>query len=85
MANQGDSHRKHRPQPGNMAALSRICWRALLTAEDVLMAADTPELKLRACNTIGQMSGYYTRICETLDLVARVEALEQALKHRGRP
>jgi hypothetical protein len=84
MQDQDVSHRKNRPKPGNMGALQRICWRALLAAEDVLVSTADPELKLRAATSIGQLSGYYTRVVETLDLAARMAALEEAVKKGGR-
>jgi hypothetical protein len=85
MPNQDDSHRKRRPRAGDMAALQRILWRAILISEEVLMTADTPELRLKAANTIAQSSAHYTRIVETVSLLARVEALEAAVRQGGRP
>jgi hypothetical protein len=44
------------------------------------MVADTAEQKLRAVNALGQASAHYGKICEAIDLVQRVEALEHAIK-----
>jgi hypothetical protein len=77
-------HRKRRPRRGDMHALANIVWQALLAAESVLMAAEEPELKLRAINTIGQTSAHYCKISVEIDLTKRVEALEQALQQRRR-
>jgi hypothetical protein len=85
MPNQDDSPRKRRPRAGDMAALQRILWRAILMSEEVMMVANTPEVRLKAANTIAQSSAHYTRIVETMNLLARVEALEQALKGGGQP
>ena len=68
-----------------MAALQRILWRAILISEEVLMTADTPEVRLKAANTIAQSSAHYTRIIETVGLLTRVEALEAAVRQGGRP
>jgi hypothetical protein len=67
-----------------MNSLANIVWRALLAAEDVLVAADTPELKLKAVHAIGQASTHYSRACEILDLAARLAALEEVVKKGGR-
>jgi hypothetical protein len=80
MPNQEDNHRKRRPRAGDMAALQRILWRAILISEEVLMAAQTPEVRLKAANTIAQSSAYYTRLVETVRLLERVEALEAAVR-----
>jgi hypothetical protein len=84
MPNQDDSSRKRRPRAGDMAALQRILWRAILVSEEVLMAAQTPEVRLKAANTIAQSSAHYTRVVETVCLLARVEALEAAVRQGGR-
>jgi hypothetical protein len=80
MAQPDDNHRKRRPRRGDMQTLATIVWRALLAAEDVLVEAHEPELKLKAVNAIGQASTHYTKICETLDLERRVRELEEAVK-----
>jgi hypothetical protein len=76
--------RKRRPRAGDMAALKSILWRAILSAEDVLVRAQKPDVVLKAATTIAQASGYYTRLVETSELADRVAALEEALKQHQR-
>jgi hypothetical protein len=72
--------KKRARKPGDIAAVQRLLWRALLEAEEVLNEAEEPELKLRAIHAISQASGQYSRIIEVGELEARLTALETAQK-----
>ncbi len=64
-----------RVRPGDVDALRRKIWRAILAAELLLEHAE-PDIRLRAVNAIGQTGNTYRGILELADLEARVAALE---------
>jgi hypothetical protein len=70
--------RKRRRKPGDIAALRRSLWAALLTIEDCL---DDPDIavKLKAANALAQLSGPYLRALEQSDIEQRLAALESRL------
>jgi hypothetical protein len=68
--------KKRARKPGNLAALQRLLWRALLTAEEILDGTSEEEMQLRAIHAISQASGQYLKLIETGELEARVTALE---------
>jgi hypothetical protein len=75
--------KKRTRKPGNLAALQRLLWRALLTAEGILDAAAEPDMQLRAIHAISQASGQYSKLLEIGELESRIAALEAAQKgHR---
>jgi hypothetical protein len=72
---------KPRPRkPGDLAALQRMLWRALRTAERILEEAEEPELQLRAIHAISQTGGQYLKLLETGEFEVRIAALEAAQK-----
>jgi hypothetical protein len=82
---QGRMSRKRRRKPGDLAALTRVLWRALLEAEEILLAEDSePEMRLRAANTLSQASLSYLRLIETGEYEARLRAIEEKLHLVGR-
>lgn len=58
--------------------VSRTLFRALRTAEK-LLRHDDPNTRLRACHAIAQTSSVCVRLLDSLELEARIEALEAAL------
>jgi hypothetical protein len=82
---QGRIGRKRRRKPGDLAALTRVLWQALLEAEAILLAEDSePEMRLRAANTLSQASLSYLRLIETGEYEARLRAIEEQLHLVGR-
>ncbi len=65
-----------RVRAGNLDALKRKLWRALLTSENLLGSSD-PQVRLRAVHATSQAAGVYRSIYETADLEARIAELEK--------
>ncbi len=68
-----------RVRPGDLDALRRKVWRAILAAE-LLLDHSEPEIKLRAINAIGQTGNVYRAIIADADLEAIVADLEARLE-----
>jgi hypothetical protein len=80
---QAKSRLKRPRKPGDLAAVQRKVWWALLRAEEVLDTAGVPtEQRLRAVHAISQTAATYANLLKTSDLEARIAALEQALQQR---
>jgi hypothetical protein len=75
--------RRRAYKPGDVHQLLRMVWQALVEAEAVLLAAEDPDLILRACHAISQCGGQYNKLLETSDLEARLAALEAQLRGRA--
>jgi hypothetical protein len=77
---QGRIGRKRRRKPGDLTALTRVLWQALLEAEEILLSENSePEMRLRAANTLSQASLSYLRLIETGEYEARLRAIEEKL------
>jgi hypothetical protein len=70
-------------KPGNLADLLKILWSAIRDAEQLLYAAEDPELRLRCVHALSQSAGQYAKLLEIGELEARLAALEQAMKGTG--
>jgi hypothetical protein len=70
--------RPRRGKPGDLTALKRELWYAVVTAADMLDSADA-QVKLKAVHATSQAAGVYRNLCETLDLEARIARLEAAM------
>ncbi len=70
--------RKRRRKPGDITALRRTLWAALLEIEDLLAEPD-PNMKLRAGHCLATLSGSYMKLLEQAELTTRLEALEAQL------
>ena len=80
---QSKSPLKRPRKPGDLHALQRKLWWALLRAEEVLDTEGAPtEQRLRAVHAISQTAATYANLLKTSDLEARILALEQALQQR---
>jgi hypothetical protein len=77
---QGRLTRKQMRKPGDLAALTRVLWRAILEAQEIMDRAETDELRLRAIHAIGQTAGTYTRLVEIGEYESRLQALEAAAR-----
>jgi hypothetical protein len=69
--------KKKRQRTGDLPALQRMVWIALLHAQDVLEQAEESELRLKAIHALSQCAGQYAKLLEIGELEARVQALEQ--------
>jgi hypothetical protein len=74
--------KKRARKPGDLRALQRMLWRALLEAERVFLESDNDELSLKAVHALSQASGQYAKLLEIGELEARVVALEAAQGQR---
>ena len=73
------SSQKRRPRrgkPGDLNALKRELWHAVVTAADLLDSTDT-KTKLSAVHALSQSAGSYRALCESVDLENRVAELER--------
>ena len=69
-------------KPGNLADVLKVLWTALHDAEQLMYAAEEPELRLRCIHAISQVSGQYSKLLEIGELEARLAVLEAAV-HGG--
>jgi hypothetical protein len=77
--------RKRRLKAGNLADLQQILWATVLEVERLLdTRPPSNELILRSAHALAQLAGSYTRVVDACDIVARLEALEEASQH-GKP
>jgi len=74
--------KRRRGKPGDLPALLRVVWAALLEADAVLQSTqgDNPELCLKAVHAVSQCAGQYAKLLEVGELEARIAALEAAQK-----
>ncbi len=71
--------KKFQRKPGNLPALQRKLWGAILHAEEVLEQAcqdGEPELRLKAVHALSQCAGQYAKLLEVGEIEARLAALE---------
>jgi hypothetical protein len=75
---------KVRPRKvGDIKALQRMFWQALLEAEYILMTASDVETSLKAIHAIGQTGGAYARLLESTEFEQRLAKLEAAYARRN--
>jgi hypothetical protein len=67
-------------KPGDLRALQRMLWRALLEAQEILDGAEEADMRLRAIHAISQASGQYGKLLEVGEFEARIAALEAGQK-----
>jgi hypothetical protein len=72
--------KKSRRKPGDLPALARQLWGAVLHAEEVLEAAGTPELKLRGVHALVQAGAAYLRLLEVGEMESRIKEIETHLR-----
>jgi hypothetical protein len=77
------SNRPKRIRAGDLSALKRRLWEAILTAGD-LLDHDDPATRLRAVHALGQSAGVYRAILADSDLEQRLQALEQRVGESSR-
>jgi hypothetical protein len=82
--NNGKSPRKRRHQgPGDLEALRRKVWGAVLEAEGLLMRPRASiTMKLRAIHALTQVALAYQRIVQGTELEERIRRLEEAVLQR---
>ncbi len=67
--------RKRRGKPGDLAALKKELWHAIVTAAD-LLDHDDAQVRLRAVHAVSQSSAAYRGVYETETLEQRLTELE---------
>jgi hypothetical protein len=72
--------RRRTHRAGDLPQLLKLVWQALVEAEAVLLAAEEPELTLKACHAIAQSAAIYARLLEAGELETRLAALEAQLR-----
>jgi hypothetical protein len=75
----GRLKRKSQRKPGDLHALQRKLWGAILHCEEILEAATLAEdddKRLKAIHALSQCAGQYAKLLEIGELEARVQALE---------
>ena len=80
---QGRLARKRRRKPGDLQAVQRLLWTALLEAESVLLDAEDSDQRLRAVHAVSQASGQYVKLLEVGEFEARLAELETRLAPQG--
>jgi hypothetical protein len=85
---QGPDNTTHSPpkrprQAGTLPQVRMTLWWALRYAEHVMSTSTDATTRLRAVHAITQASMAYCKLQETLDLQARVEALEHLVTRRN--
>jgi hypothetical protein len=73
--------RKRHRKPGDLTQLRAVLWRTILEVEALLDARPpSNELVIKSAHALAQLAGSYTRLVETADLEARLQALEAAMQ-----
>jgi len=68
-----------RRKPGDIGQLRRILWGVLLQVEAEVHLSESVDTKLRAANSLAQLSGSYLKCIEIADIAARIERIESTL------
>ena len=68
--------RKRRRKPGDLAAVTRVLWQAIVVAEDLLHDAEEADMQLRCVHALSQAAGQYAKLLEVGELESRLAALE---------
>lgn len=79
------SSQKRRPRrgkAGDLEALKRHLWGAVLTASELLDGPDT-QTRLKACHALSQAAASYRAVFADADLEARLTALETRVSERS--
>jgi hypothetical protein len=73
--------RKRYRKPGDLTHLRAVLWRTILEVEALLDARPpSNELVIKSAHALAQLAGSYTKLVETADLEARLQALETAMQ-----
>jgi hypothetical protein len=75
--------RKRRRKVGDLKALQRKLWGAICEADDLVVAAGSAELRLKAIHALVQAGMAYAKVLEIGELEARLQALERCLTDVG--
>ena len=69
-------------KPGDLAALQKKMWLAVLSAQTILTSPDvTPDQQLRAVHALVQAGGSYAKLLEATDLQEQLDTLKQEVAH----
>lgn len=66
-------------KPGTLDDVRKVLWTALHDAETLMYEATDPELRLRCVHAVSQVAGQYSKLLETAEIAARLEAVEAKL------
>ena len=67
-----------------MGALKRVLWGAVVAAEGVMLDPEASHADvLRAVHAVATVGGAYTKVHEQVEIIPRLEAVEQLLAQRG--
>jgi hypothetical protein len=84
LEDQANASLKRPRNPGDLHALQRKLWWALVRAEAVMDAEEaTAEQRLRAIHALNQVAATYMNLLKTSDFEARLAKVEQALQRNG--
>ncbi len=83
MSQTAKTTRKRRRKPGDIGALRRVLWDALVEVEG-LLGEGSVDAKLRAAHALATLSGSYFKALEHCDFEARLAALEAVQEVRAR-
>jgi uncharacterized small protein (DUF1192 family) len=72
--------KKRRRKPGDLAAVTRVLWHAIVTAEDILNEADEADMQLRCVHALSQAAGQYAKLLEVGEYESRIAALEAEVR-----
>jgi len=68
-----------RRKSGDINQLRRILWGVILQIEAEVHLSESVDTKLRAANSLAQLSGSYLKCIEIADIAGRIERLESTL------
>jgi hypothetical protein len=75
---------KKRPRKvGDIRALQRMLWRALIEAEHILIHSEDVETSLKAIHAISTAGGGYAKLLEATELDTRLHKVEATLAEGG--
>ncbi len=76
--------RKRHRKAGDIGALRRVLWTALVEIE-MILEDDDPAMKIKAGHALGTLSGSYLKALELTDIAARIARLEDLLAAQQGP
>jgi hypothetical protein len=71
-----------RRKSGDIHQLRRVLWGCLIEIEALVLWGENDEKRLRAANSVAQLSGSYLKALEIADITERLERLEAAQSAR---
>ena len=76
--------RLRRRKAGDLGALRRVLWGALVAAEGVMLDPEASRADtLRAVHAVAVAGGVYAKVHEQVEVLVRLEAVEALLAQRA--